>query len=206
MQLPSHRTPEREHASARERSAKTVMGEPVDLRIPRGVASPDLTTPVLVRFDGSCQPPGGGGVAGWGFVIEGPGVRFEDCGLAARPYSPHSTNNVAEYVGAIRALEQLRSMGYTGEVIVEGDSQLVVRQMKGEYEVRAEHLKAYHDWLTQLARSFQGVEFRWIPRGENTVADALSKRAVESAWDDAKRHRPVRPAAVVETEMETDPG
>ena len=180
------------------------MGEPVDLRIPRGIASSELTAPVLVRFDGSCQPPGGGGVAGWGFVIEGPGVHFEECGLATRPYSPHSTNNVAEYVGAIRALEQLRSMGYTGEVIVEGDSQLVVRQMKGEYEVRAEHLKAYHEWLSQLARSFHRVEFRWIPREENTRADALSKRAVESAWEDAKRHRPVRPTAAVETGFETE--
>ncbi len=181
------------------------MGEPVDLRIPRGIAATELTTPVLVRFDGSCQPPGGGGVAGWGFVIEGPGLRIEDCGLATRPYSPHSTNNVAEYVGAIRALEHLRSKGYTGEVIVEGDSQLVVRQMNGKYEVRAEHLKAYHDWLSQLARSFQRVEFRWIRREENTVADALSKRAVESAWEDAKRFRPPRWGTVVEAESETDP-
>jgi ribonuclease HI len=76
---------------------------------------------------------------------------------------------------------------------VEGDSQLVIRQMNGEYEVRAEHLKAYHDWLAQLARSFPKVEFRWVPREENAMADALSKRAVEEAWVDAKRHRPAPP-------------
>ena len=179
-----------------------------DLVIPRGIAVPDASAPVLVHFDGSCQPPAGGGVAGWGFVIEGPGLHFEECGLATRPYSPHSTNNVAEYVGAIRALEQLRSIGYAGEVVVEGDSQLVIRQMNGEYEVRAEHLKAYHDWLAQLARSFPKVEFRWVPREENAAADALSKRAVEEAWDDAKRHRPVRSLTCVEDgreqERETD--
>ena len=177
---------------------------PDDLHIPRGIVSPDLSPPVLVHFDGSCQPPGGGGVAGWGFVIEGPGIRFEDCGLATRPYAPHSTNNVAEYVGAIRALEHLRALGYTGEVILEGDSQLVIRQMNGEYEVRAEHLKAYHDWLAQLARGFRRVEFRWVPREENVTADALSKRAVEDAWEDAKRYRGARPAPVVETDPDVD--
>jgi ribonuclease HI len=163
-----------------------------DQEIPRGVAVPDLSGPMRVHFDGSCQPPGGGGVAGWGFVIEGPGVRLAECGLAATPYSRHATNNVAEYVGAIRALESLRSMGYSGEVTVEGDSQLVVRQMNGEYEVRAEHLKAYHAWLGQLARTFRRVEFRWVPREENAEADALSKQAIEDAAEDARRHRRVR--------------
>ena len=178
---------------------------PDDRHLPRGIASSELSAPVVVHFDGSCQPPAGGGVAGWGFVIEGPGIRYEDRGLATRPYSPHSTNNVAEYVGAIRALEHLRSIGYAGEVIVEGDSQLVVRQMNGEYEVRAEHLKAYHGWLGQLARSFPRVEFRWVPREENEAADALSKRAVEEAWDDAKRHRPARPVVLAESDPVGEP-
>jgi len=171
-----------------------------DRSLPRGIATPDSSTPVVVHFDGSCQPPAGGGVAGWGFLIEGPGLHFEEYGLATRPYSPHSTNNVAEYVGAIRALEQLRSVCFSGEVIVEGDSQLVIRQMNGEYEVRAPHLKAYHAWLHELAKGFRKVEFRWVPREENAVADALSKRAVEEAWEDAKRHRPARPVATEEAE------
>ncbi|MGD0587453.1 MAG: ribonuclease HI [Thermoplasmata archaeon] len=180
------------------------MPEPDGFRIPRGIATSELSPPLVVHFDGACQPPGGGGVAGWGFVIEGPGLRYEDCGLATRPYSPHSTNNVAEYVGAIRALEYLRSTGYDGDVVVEGDSQLVVRQMNGEYEVRAEHLRAYHDWLATLTHSFHHVEFRWVPREENTAADALSKQAVEFAWDDAKRHRPTRPLVVAEREPDAD--
>ncbi|HYA54909.1 MAG TPA: ribonuclease HI [Thermoplasmata archaeon] len=164
------------------------MGDDRDL--PRGIASPGVSAPVVVHFDGACQPPGGAGVAGWGFVIEGPGVRWEEYGLATRPYSPHSTNNVAEYVGAIRALEHLKSTGYDGEVLMEGDSQLVVRQMNGEYEVRAEHLKAYHDWLRQLSTSFRHVEFRWVPREENEAADALSKRAIAEAWEESRGHRP----------------
>jgi ribonuclease HI len=144
---------------------------------------------MVVHFDGACQPPGSNGVAGWGFTVEGPGYRYEDCGLATRPFSPHSTNNVAEYVGAIRALEHLRTVGFAGDVLVEGDSELIIRQMNGEYEVRAEHLKAYFEWLRTLAGSFRKVEFRWIPREENVAADELSKRAIANAWDDARRHR-----------------
>jgi len=168
------------------------MTRPSDLDrlLPRGVASTEVVPPLVVHFDGACQPPGASGVAGWGFVVDGPGLHHEDWGLATQPYSPHSTNNVAEYVGAIRALEFLRSRDYAGEVIVEGDSQLVVRQMNGEYEVRAEHLKAYHEWLTKLAGMFRKVEFRWVPREENALADALSKRAVDEAWEAAKGHRP----------------
>jgi ribonuclease HI len=178
-----------------------------DRSLPRGVTTIDPSGPLVVHFDGACQPPGSNGVAGWGFVIDGPGVHYEDCGLATRPYSPHSSNNVAEYVGAIRALEHLRSMNYSGEVVVEGDSELVIRQMNGEYQVRAEHLKAYHDWLGTLARSFRTVEFRWVPREENTVADALSKRAVEEAWVDARRHRPGSiPLSSEEKERSRDEG
>jgi ribonuclease HI len=168
-----------------------------DRDLPRGIAGGEISVPVLVHFDGSCQPPGGGGVAGWGYVIEGPGLRFEDCGLATRPYSPHSTNNVAEYVGAIRALEQLQSLGYHGDVLLEGDSQLVVRQMTGEYRVREEHLIPYHERLEQLVARFPRVTFRWIPRDENQRADALSKRAIERAVSpplDRRSARTARPA------------
>ena len=171
--------------------------------LPRGIASTDLSAPVVVHFDGACQPPAGAGVAGWGFAIDGPGLHVEECGLATRPYAPHSTNNVAEYVGAIRALEHLRSIGYDGDVLLEGDSQLVVRQMNGEYEVRAEHLKAYHEWLRTLASAFRKVEFRWVPREENALADALSKRAIAQAWEEARGHRPGRRRA---PEVDRGPG
>jgi len=166
---------------------------PDDRALPRGIATLDASAPMRVHFDGACQPPNSAGVAGWGFVIEAPGVHYEDHGLATTPFSPHSTNNVAEYVGAIRALEHLHSTGFRGSVVVEGDSELLIRQMNGEYEVRAEHLKAYHERLKQLAAGFAKVEFRWVPREENTLADALSKQAVEEAWSDARRHRPMRP-------------
>jgi ribonuclease HI len=158
-----------------------------DREIPRGTAT--FSGLVVVHFDGSCQPPTGGGVAGYGFTVEGQ-LNHQDFGLAVRPGSPNSTNNVAEYVAAIRALEWLRSSGFRGKAIVVGDSELVVRQMNGEYAVRAEHLQAYHDRLAALAKEFEEVEFRHVPREENRRADELSKRAVRRELESGALARP----------------
>jgi len=166
-----------------------------DREIPRGVTT--LGSVVEVHFDGACEPPKGRGVATFGYRIEGGGFLHEDFGLAVRPYSDHATNNVAEYVAAIRALEWLVDQRYAGDVVLLGDSQLVIRQMLGDYRVRAEHLVAYHEHLEQLTRKFHGVEFRWIPREENGRADALSKRALHEAGVEPRRSRPVAPGVEV---------
>lgn len=148
---------------------------PLESLLPRGqTLMPRL---VIVHFDGACEPPGTGGIATYGFTLDGEGFEVEEAGLAVRPHAPTATNNVAEYAGAICALEWLHSHGYRGPVVVRGDSQLVIRQMTGEYEVKADHLKAYHARLRQLAAAFEEIRFEWIPREQNARADALSKRA-----------------------------
>jgi ribonuclease HI len=158
--------------------------------------------PVVVHFDGASNATRGGGLATYGFTIEGGGFDLEDSGLAVRPYSDRATNNVAEYSGAIQALERLRGLGYTGPVDVYGDSQLVIRQMSGEYEVRADHLRSYHEWLTKLARTFSHVTWHWVPREENVRADALSQQAIADHSVIAARHRPHRRGETVDP----DPG
>jgi ribonuclease HI len=171
-----------------------------DREVPRGVAT--VSGPVEVHFDGACEPPRGGGVATFGFHLEGGGYLFEDRGLAVTPYSRHATNNVAEYVAAIRPLEWLTARGYSGDVVVIGDSQLVIRQMRGEYEVRAEHLKAYHEHLGKLAARFRHVEYRWVPREQNVRADQLSKLALEDAAETVQK---LRPRNAVEVPAEDEP-
>src|SRR5580658_9331894 len=151
----------------------------MDEQIPRGTVVERL--PVRVHFDGACDPARGGGVATYGFTIEGEGLDHEEFGLAVPPGSERATNNVAEYVAAVRALEYLVSREFRGVVLVVGDSQLVIRQMSGEYEVKAEHLRPYHDHLQALANRVGEVRFDWVPREENTRADALSKLALSEA-------------------------
>jgi ribonuclease HI len=155
------------------------MGLPVDDRaLPRGVASAP-PGPVEVHFDGACEDVGGQRVAAYGYTLEGAGYHHEDFGLAVPPGHPRATNNVAEYAGAICALEWLLRQGYAGTVRLTGDSQLVIRHMTGEYRVRKEHLVPYHERLSQLARSFQRVDYRWVPRSENLRADELSKQGID---------------------------
>jgi ribonuclease HI len=160
-----------------------------DAELPRArVVFPPLAQ---VHFDGACQPARGGGVATYGFTVEAEGLRHEEYGLAVRPWSPSATNNVAEYTGAIRALEWLGARGFRGQVILLGDSQLVIRQMRGDYQVRNERLRSYWEQLHRLAERFSEVRYEWIPREENVRADELSKLALEEAWAEAGRHRPV---------------
>ncbi|HLY77028.1 MAG TPA: reverse transcriptase-like protein, partial [Thermoplasmata archaeon] len=94
-------------------------------------------------------------MATYGFTVEGPGLHYEERGLAVPPWTPRATNNVAEYTAAIRALEWLREQGYSGPVRVMGDSQLVIRQIQGQYRVRAPHLKEYQSQLLRLAHHFE---------------------------------------------------
>ncbi len=167
-----------------------------DRELPRGVASPPAG-PVLVHFDGACEEVGGRRVAAYGYTLEGAGLRHDDFGLAVPPGHLRATNNVAEYVGAICALEWLVRHGYAGEVRLRGDSQLVVRQMSGEYRVRAEHLLPYHERLRQLAGSFRKVDFLWVPRDENARADALSKQGIALGISPAGGPAPASEAGTV---------
>lgn len=133
-----------------------------------------------MHFDGAFQRVRGHRIAAYGFVIEGD-VAYEERGLAVPPDSESATNNVAEYGAAIRALEWLRGRKFAGAVLLLGDSQLVIRQMGGEYEVRSDRLRPYHEHLRRLVGELADVRFAWVPREENQRADALSKRAVLDA-------------------------
>jgi ribonuclease HI len=171
----------------------------LDDALPRGRAI--LPAEVHVHFDGACQPPRGGGVATYGFTVEGPGLHYEEKGLAVPPWTPRATNNVAEYTAAIRALEWLLSHGYSGPVRVMGDSQLVIRQIQGQYRVKARHLQEYHAHLLQLAARFDQADWVWIPREANARADELSKEALEDEWTVASR---LQPSVVVVPEPEDE--
>jgi ribonuclease HI len=170
----------------------------LDSRLPRGRVV--LQAEVHVHFDGACQPPKGGGVAAYGFTAEAPGLYHEEKGLAVPPWTPRATNNVAEYTAAIRALEWLLAEGYHGSIRVMGDSQLVIRQMQGQYRVRAPHLQEYFTHLRQLVEQFAQVDFVWIPREANGRADELSKEALDDEWSRARRRAPTQPVTPVSEE------
>lgn len=79
---------------------------------------------------------------------------------------PTCTNNVAEYRAVIEALRVLREWRIE-HVLLRSDSQLVVRQLQGLYEVRAKHLVPLHLEATELLHRFRAVQLEWIPREQN---------------------------------------
>ena len=83
------------------------------------------------------------------------------------------TNNAAEYEALLVGL-QLAKRIRAEKVRVFADSQLVVRQVLGEYEVKDPSLKAYNRLVKQLWQKFSQIQITQIPREENSKADELS--------------------------------
>jgi ribonuclease HI len=89
-----------------------------------------------------------------------------------------STNNVAEYMGLILGLKRAKAMGIK-ELEVYSDSELLVKQLAGEYQVKADHLRPLHDEASLLLKAFTFIQVRHIPREDNAQADAMSNRAID---------------------------
>jgi ribonuclease HI len=89
-----------------------------------------------------------------------------------------STNNVAEYMGLILGLRRAKAMNIK-ELEVLADSELMVRQLNGEYTVKADHLVPLYQEAKALLGGFTEISLRHIPREENAQADAMSNRAID---------------------------
>jgi ribonuclease HI len=96
-----------------------------------------------------------------------------------------ATNNVAEYSAFIRGLEEAGRLG-AEEVAAYLDSELLVRQISGQYRVRNKGLIPYHEKALRLIRAFKRFTIAHVPREQNKEADRLSKQGAK----DRKRHRP----------------
>ena len=124
---------------------------------------------IQVWTDGGCRSNPGPGA--WAFVIKGPNLELEDSG-----FLEHTTNNEAEYAGIIRALEALNAFVEGQKVVIHSDSQLMVEQLNGNYEVKTPTLvplyeRAY-DLLAELSDK-GAVEIVHVRREFNKEADAL---------------------------------
>lgn len=95
------------------------------------------------------------------------------------------TNNFAEYTALIRGLEVAKENGVE-KVWVRTDSQLMVRQLLGEYKVKADGIKDLHSQAAGLLRSFEKVRLEHVPREKNKRADELANQALDNQFKDAK--------------------
>ena len=120
---------------------------------------------------------GNPGPAAYGFVLES-----EDGTVLAAEGEAigTATNNVAEYSGLIAGLQKAVEL-HVPEVEVVSDSELMVKQMRGEYRVKNEALRELYDEATALARRVGNVEYRHVRRAHNELADKLVNDALDAA-------------------------
>jgi ribonuclease HI len=137
---------------------------------------------VIIHTDGGAK--GNPGPAGAGVVIcdAQDGMCIHEAGL----YLGRATNNVAEYQGMLHGLRTAQKLG-ANHVQLVSDSELMVRQMLGQYRVKNAGLKPLYEEATQLAEEFESFQIRHVRREHNAQADKLvnlaiqRKRNVESA-------------------------
>lgn len=132
---------------------------------------------VVIYTDGGAR--GNPGPAGAGAAIYKNG---KDVAHVSK-YLGKQTNNFAEYEALILALEAaVKKLGspLTG-VLVRMDSELIVKQMRGEYRVKNNELKKQHERVRRLLdMAFPGVRFEHVRREENVRADLLANEAMDS--------------------------
>jgi len=131
----------------------------------------------VLRADGASR--GNPGPAAVGVVLEdAAGAVFHSFGRRIAP----TTNNVAEYEAVIAGLEAARSLGLE-RLEIRLDSELVVRQLNGQYKVRHPALAALKHEVDRLLAGFRSVRVAHVPREQNKEADRLANRALDGSAD-----------------------
>ena len=130
---------------------------------------------LILYVDGACS--GNPGPCGSAAVLkDADGTTILE---RARAFGP-ATNNVAEYQAIILGLELAAELK-PRRLTVRSDSELMVRQLAGQYAVKAQHLRPLIEKVRRLLAPFESVEIEHISRTLNTEADALSRKALEKA-------------------------
>lgn len=133
----------------------------------------------ILHFDGGAAPSNPGPAAcGAALFIDGK--------VASKwgKYLGEATNNVAEYNGLLLGLRMiLQEYWEVEDLIVKGDSQLVIKQSKGEWKVHNEGLKPLAADVKELCKKFKSVSFEYVPRAQNSLADEIADICIETKSD-----------------------
>jgi probable phosphoglycerate mutase len=128
----------------------------------------------IANIDGGSR--GNPGPAGYGVRIQRPDGTLVDLKRSLGV----ATNNVAEYSGLIAALTWAVEHGVR-ELHVKSDSQLLIKQMRGEYRVKHPGLQPLHREARSLVGQIGRVKFEHVPREANRDADRLANEAMDEA-------------------------
>ena len=128
---------------------------------------------LLINTDGASS--GNPGPSGIGVIIRDASDGQAVCELSE--YHGEMTNNAIEYRALIRALEYAIILGARA-VTIRSDSQLLVRQMTGEYRVKSDNIKPFQRWAADLVNVLDRVDFESVKRENNKEADALAQKSL----------------------------
>lgn len=134
---------------------------------------------LLIHIDGACRGNPGPGSIGV-VVSDASGKELKRHGRALG----HTTNNVAEYTALCEALEIAKTLGGR-RLQIFSDSQLLVRQYNGQYQVKNVVLRDFLKRIHERARSFESVELSHVRREQNKEADKLANEALDAARSSA---------------------
>ncbi|MEX1997183.1 MAG: ribonuclease HI family protein [Candidatus Andersenbacteria bacterium] len=127
-----------------------------------------------LHSDGGAR--GNPGPAGIGFVLHIMGGKT----IQGSDYIGEATNNHAEYVALLKGLHKARALAVT-EVTCYLDSELVVKQLRGEYRVKHQDLRPLYEQVQQVASAFARISFQHVLREKNKAADKLVNEAIDRA-------------------------
>ena len=128
---------------------------------------------ITLEFDGGSR--GNPGHAGIGIVLRAAdGTPLITLGR----YIGRATNNVAEYQALITALKEARKLG-ASKILIRGDSELIIKQMRGEYRVKHPDMKQLYDEAQSLLAEFDQTKIEHNLRGKNVLADKLANLAMD---------------------------
>ena len=139
---------------------------------------------LIAHVDGGAR--GNPGPAGFGVVLEDERGQKVD---QLNGYLGHQTNNVAEYSGLLAALEYATKHGHRALKVV-ADSELLVKQIRGEYKVRAPQLQDLYTKARVMIRSLEWFRIEHTLRGGNKEADALANEAMDRGMGRTREERP----------------
>ena len=144
--------------------------------------SKTATPAYRANIDGGSR--GNPGPAAYGVVLRDPAGAVV---AKLKKYIGRATNNVAEYYGLIAALDYAQSHGIRA-LCVESDSELLVKQMRGQYKVKSEELRPLFERARKMAQTFESFRIDHVYRERNAEADALANEALDETAGRSPNH------------------
>lgn len=137
-----------------------------------------MSQQLIIEADGGSR--GNPGTAGSGAVVIDPTT-----GQVVREIARYigvATNNVAEYVALLAGLQAAIEINPDARILVRMDSKLVIEQMSGGWKIKHPDMITLGSQVQELVRG-KSITWQWIPREQNSLADALANRAMDELGD-----------------------